>query len=466
MKNLVPWLKAHWIIPVLTLVALAVLPTAWYFADDMHTKDMADFQERVKKDADSVGDAAARQVYYLQSVDGSGKVLEKSGMINEAMIKRYGDILADVQSKVGGVSQKGIEFNKADHKLMIDGLFPPPANDQVRTDNLGRQFVERTIAFHKTLLDGMRAGPPAKAEDIVKLLSERKASEEARVRAELGRDLTPAEQTKLAEELTGMRIGALRKRAGEIAVYADASVFEGLPFTVPTEAPSPAQCWDMQEKAWIDQDICKAIATANAKATAGIPDSVVKRVVKISVKPPDWGGGDRNPTPAAFEPGEDKAPLDFGVSITGRSSGPGRKNRWYDVRTVTVDIVIASQKIPQFINALSATNFISVIDLDLARVEPLADLREGYDYGDEHVVKASISLETIWLREWRKAAMPPDVQSALGMNDKVDAAATSPSAAPPPRSPRPGLPPGANPNRPTPPAGGRGRPGAGGDRGD
>ena len=44
MKNLVPWLKQHWIIPVLMFVALAVLPAAWYFADDMHTKDLAAFQ--------------------------------------------------------------------------------------------------------------------------------------------------------------------------------------------------------------------------------------------------------------------------------------------------------------------------------------------------------------------------------------------------------------------------------------
>jgi hypothetical protein len=459
MKNLVPWLKAHWIIPVLTLVALTALPTAWYFADDMHNKDVTAFQERVKKEADSVSDVSAKQVYYLQAVDGAGKVYETSGPINEAKIKRYADMLADVQSKVGGVSQQGIDFNKADHKLLIEGLFPPPANDQVQTANLGRAFIERTIAYHKSLLTGMKAGEPAKPDDVVKLLAERKASEESRIRAELGRDMNAEELKKLTEELVGLRISAYRKRAGEISVYADATIFDGLPSSVPTDAPSPSQCWDMQERAWIDQDICKAVATTNAKASAGIPDAVVKRVVKISIRQPSWGSSgsaDRTPAPVAFEPGDDKPALDFGSSITGRTSGPGRKNRWYDVRTLTVDVIIDSQKIPQFVNALSATNFISVVDMDLSRVEPLADLREGYDYGDDHVVKASITLETVWLREWRKAAMPPDVQKALGMVEGVEGAGSAAAAPPPPpRTPRPA--PGGNVPRPAPggAAGGR-----------
>ena len=75
--------------------------------------------------------------------------------------------------------------------------------------------------------------------------------------------------------------------------------------------------------------------------------------------------------------------------------------------------------------------------MDLTRVEPLVDLREGYDYGDDHVVKASFTLETIWLREWRKAAMPPKVQQALGMDDKVEGGAAAAAAPAAPRAPRP-----------------------------
>ena len=178
-----------------------------------------------------------------------------------------------------------------------------------------------------------------------------------------------------------------------------------------------------------------------------------------------YSTGEQNPSPSPFEAGEDKPPLDFGASITGRVSGPGRRNRWYDVRTVAIEIVASSARMPQFINALSATNFVAVLDLDLAKVEPLADLREGFDYGDEYVVKASILIETVWLRDWRKQPMPAPVQAALGMLEGVDAgasAASAPAAAAPAPPPRNRPPAGGKP--PAAPGGGRGP--RGGDRGD
>jgi hypothetical protein len=76
-------------------------------------------------------------------------------------------------------------------------------------------------------------------------------------------------------------------------------------------------------------------------------------------------------------------------------------------------------------------------------------------------VRALRVIYTIWLREWRKQAMPPEVKSALGMDDKVAGEAAAPVAAPTPRGPRP--PAGASPNKP--PAGG-GRSPRGGARDD
>jgi hypothetical protein len=433
------------------LVALAVLPTAWYFAEQMRTKDMAEFQDRVKKDGDGINENAAKLTYYLTATDGAGKVMERSGLVNEALIKRYGEMWTDIQAKIGGVSEAGIKFNQGDHKLLIDGLFPPPANDQVLTANKGREFVENDIQFHKKLLADMKAGEPAKSEDVAKLLGERRSAEEARVRAELGRDLNAQEQAKLTEELVAMRVNALRRRAGEIAVFADMTIFDGLPASVPEQAPSPSLAWFMQERAWIDQDICRAVSLANAASSSGVADAPVKRIVKIKSS---WdAGSDRAPQPSAYEPGDDKPPLNFNISITGRSSGPGSRNRWYDVRPVTIEAVVSSQKLPQFLNALTATNFMSLLDLDLARVEPLTDLREGFSYGDEHVVRATIVLETIWLREWRKPAMPPDVKAALGMVENVDGAAAvaAPAAAPAPagRNPRINTPGASRPTAPT-----------------
>ena len=54
-----------------------------------------------------------------------------------------------------------------------------------------------------------------------------------------------------------------------------------------------------------------------------------------------------------------------------------------------------------FIDALTATNFIAVLDLDLDKADTFADLREGFYYGDEHVVRATLKLEFVLLRAWR-----------------------------------------------------------------
>lgn len=470
MKNLVPWLKAHWIIPVLTLVAIAALPTAWYFADQMRTSFATEYQNTIKKDYDSVADNAAKVNFHIPSLDGTGKVLETSQPVNEALIKRYGEIWADVSSKVGTVSATGLKFNQGDHKVLIDGLFPPPP-DRFAAERLGREFIDVYIRFHKYILQQARAGGPARAEEIAQQLTDHRTAAESKILAELGRQPDAREQAKIAEELSGMRIAFIRRNAAQIGVYAEPSVFTDVPASIPDVAPSPSQAWDMQEKSWINQDICAAIALANGK-TGGVSESVVKRLSKVSIRPPAWDVAQPVPAANAFDPGEDRVPLNFSASITGRVSGPGSKNRWYDVRPATIDVVISSARLPQFLNALAATNFMTITDLDITKVDVFNDLREGYDYGDEHVVKATIQIETVWLREWRKAAMPPSVQKALGMDDKVDGGAgAAVNTPPPPPKPRPSAAPGGRPPGGAGPGagagGGRGgRGGGGGDRDD
>lgn len=441
MKNLVPWLKAHWPIPALTLVALAAVPTAYYFASDMAAQHEKEFGDTVKKDADAVSATAAKISYYIPSVDGSGKMLEKSAPANEAMIKRYGEIWTEVQSKVGAVSESGLKFNQSDHKPLIDNYFPKPSDESQATLTVrGREFVAELIKFHRKILADARAGAPFSNDELAKRLSEHAATTEAKIRAETGRDLNAEEKQKLASELSDMRLGEYRRRARELGVYADHSVFEGVPNEVPDKAPSLAESYDKQERAWVHQDIFRAIARANGTSAGGIADSVVKRVIRLNVSGPKWDSGQGGPQPAAFDPGEDKVPLNFSNTVTGRISGPGSKNKWYDIRTVTLEVVISSQRIPEFVDALSATNFMAVLDADLKRVEPLSDLREGYDYGPDHVVRATFLIETVWLREWRKPWMPNDVQAALGMLEGVagNDAASAPAAAPRPPRNRPG----------------------------
>lgn len=445
-KAVVGWLKKHWLIVVFGVVAIAALPTALVFAGSMNEGIVKTFGEEVTKAHTSVSGATAKVSYAVPGVDGS-KVLEKSAEANQAMIDRYAAIWDQIKTKTGAVSEKGLAFNKSDHKLLTEGLFPKPdeLSEKVRRLDFMRAYIE----FHNRILSEARAGMPPEAEGLARDLNDYAQSQKERIKADQGRDPTPEEAAKIAKELQDMRISRYRARAGELGVYASIASFEGVPTDVSDTPPGLVSSWEMQERAWMHHDLLRAITAASGGSAGGVNDAVVKRVLKIAVANSAWNTADGTPAPQAFEPGDDKAPIDFSRSVTGRVSGPGTKNKWFDVRTAQMDLIVSGQRLPALIDALSATNFISVLDIDLTRVEPLADLREGFAYGDEHVVRASLSVEFILLREWRKEAMPDDVKKALGMVEGVEGAAAPAAPAP-----------AARPARPSPPApGGGGRPG-------
>ena len=57
----------------------------------------------------------------------------------------------------------------------------------------------------------------------------------------------------------------------------------------------------------------------------------------------------------------------------------------------------------------------TVTDVDLQEVDIWEELRQGYYYGTEHVVRATISVETVWLRSWVTPIMPDPVKQTLGI---------------------------------------------------
>lgn len=439
-EKLLPWLKSNWLILVLGVVALAALPTAWYFSQSMNTSYVEQVQADVTKDYDSV--TKAKNAYYLQGVAGN-KLLEKSTEYNSELTQWYSERWKEVQSTTGAVWDEGLKFNKGDHDLLIkEGMFPEPPEleKKVRARDLVRLVIER----HAQILKDARAGMPPDPAQVAAQLAEQRAAALARIQADRGAEPDKAELERLNKELTDQRLSRYRARAGEIGVYADASVFGAIPAEVPINAPGLAEAWDLQERTWVHEDLFKAVRLVNSESS--VPDAVVKRVLRISLT--STGYDPANPQFSPFEAGEEQVPTDFSRSITGRISGPGSKNKWFDMRMVQLEIVVSSKRLPAFLNALAATNFISVLDVQLSPVDANADLRGGFFYGSEHVVRANLSLETIWLREWRKGWMPLEVKRALAMDEAYKGdpnAAAGGGATPPPRR-------GAAP----PPAGGAG----------
>lgn len=428
--KVLPWLKLHWLVLVLGVVAIAALPTALYFSASMNKQYVDEFQSQVTKDWDSV--TKAKNAYYLQDVAGQ-KILEKSSEYNSELTQWYSERWKDIQSKTGAVWEEGLKFNRGQHTLLMEGgLFPAPPEIELKVRT--RQLVGLVIEKHTQILQDARAGSPPDAGQMAAQLSEFRQAALARIQAERGVAPDKAEMDKLTSDLLDQRLSRYRARAGEIGVYAEKSAFVGIPVSVPVDAPSLTEAWDLQERTWLNQDLMRAVRLANSESS--VPDSIVKRVIRIQAT---HGGYDAaNPQALAFDAGEELAPLDFSRSVTGRVAGPGSRNKWFDLRLAQMEIVVSSQRLPAFINALAATNFISVLDVQLAAADPLQELRAGYYYGEEHVVRATLTLETLWLREWRKDWMPTEVKRALAMDESSKGDPNAPGLDAPAPAPVPG----------------------------
>jgi hypothetical protein len=471
LKKVWGWVRGHWLFVVLGVVALAAMP-AGLVVSGMQT---AAVREKVQKDVQTQYDSInkAKVTYALMSPTGE-KVLEKNTEVRSVLTSWYKEQWQAVQAKTGTLGAKGLEFNKADHQPLLADLFPQPPEleRQTRPREMARAFID----LHPKLLATVNSGlPPAPAEVAATLEDyQRSVMDQARLggQTELGAD----QRERLSKELVELRLQRYRARSQDLGVYAALGIFQGVPSEVPKEDVSLAQCWEWQELAWAHADILRGIAKANGLAEGGssgggVPSAVVKRILRIDATPGasiaaaggrdggggGWGGGGGSggqttftePTPQPFKPGADKAPEDFTKSITGRVGGYDTENKWYDIRPVVLELIVSSQRLPSFIDALAATNFMTVTSVQLEAVDPMEHLKNGFYYGDEHVVHAVMKVETIWLREWRKPWMPRLVQEARGMFNPDAQATGEPGAgdgaAPPPPEPDGG---GRPPRRP------------------
>lgn len=430
MNNAIGWLKGNWVIVVLTVLSLAVIPTAWYFSNGMRLKVRDDLQKKITTDMQEIGNPSVQ--YNLMDVVGD-KILEKRMEPNKAATDWYRTEWDKIRSRTGTVSDAALTFNKAEHKILVEGVFPDP--QEYTAEAKLREFAAAYIRANRDLLKLMNAGEPMEPVVINAMLADFQVAEYERVKNQTGRDPNEEEKSQVAIALRDMRIREYQRRASEIGVYAGIYSFEGVPVVPPTAKPTAAQCWDWQERYWIHQDICRAIADANGGASGnGVPASVVKRVIKIAARPAVFVGAEgQNASASPTETGTDKAPVDFGRSLTGRFSGPASNNKWYDVRSVQVQIIVSARRLPEFFDALARTNFMTVLDMDLFRVDPLEELRNGYFYGnDDPVIRAVLEVETVWLREWRSDLMPMDVRKSLGLVEGIAAEDPNAGGMPPP----------------------------------
>jgi hypothetical protein len=431
-------MKANLSIVILSVVILLILPAA-FVGTRMWNKHIQKNREAAATKA--YNDLKALAVSYAfppQTPSGTAVTLplEAPNSVATAFFQEHRNKLESEIAKVGDTAK---EINQAGHKMLVDGLWVPPPEppknpdgtpaapadpnapkaptqvDQFKALELAELVVGRADkpSVYEGLLKGINAGGPADPVKVFEALNEEQSRFIDKLKAQKNTDKPSAEeQAELTKQLVALRVGQYQRHASEISVYATKDCLPAdLPKAVPSEAPDAVTCFQWQFDYWTVSDLLKAVDAANTDASGKrttLDKSVVKRIEKIDLFPA------APPTPA---------------SVTGRKSGGD--NKLYDVRDASLQLVVSSAGLPQLINAISRTNFMTVIGLDFSEVDPWADMEKGYYYGPDHVVRAIVKVETVWLRSWTEALMPQAYKDLLtGTSSEASSPAAPAPAAP------------------------------------
>lgn len=442
MKSVMTWIKANLTIVILLAVTVLVLPAAFVGSYMWNKKIRVAREAAASKAMTDLG--ALKLSYVLPSAFPGGTAVTlpmdvpNAGV--SAFFKEHRDELEKQIAQVGDVAKR---INSEGHEPLVAGLFPE-ATDKLKIFQMIDLLIgkDEKPSVYQMLLNRINAGGPADPVRIADLLEEEQARFTDAVKAKSNRDkLTAEEQQELDKKLVALRIGQYQNRAREISVYATADCLpRQVPVAAPAQAPDPATCWEWQFDYWTVQDLVRGVDAANTDSSGRrltLDKATVKRIESIELPS----------SLAAIDP-----------SITGRKNSA--ENKLYDVRHATMKLIVASARLPELIDAFSRTNFMTIIGLDVDRVDPWSDLDRGYYYGTDHVVRATIEIETVWLRSWTEAFMPQPVKDAISGTVAGGEAATAAPAAP--ATPRgrgaadEGAAPSRGKSRPAGPRGGRG----------
>ncbi|MFN0131786.1 MAG: hypothetical protein ACKVW3_04520 [Phycisphaerales bacterium] len=414
MKKVIDWAKSHLSIVILSAVILISIPAAFIGSALWNGKIKKARQAEVTK---LLTDLDASKVTYTipALLPGDTPISWPRPAPNADATAYFKGVKNTLEEQIGQVASAAQRINGQGHLPLISGLFPQPVgNERIKALELASKLVGKgdEQSVYQDLLDSMRAGEPADPIRIAASLEEQRSAAIEKARAEAGRDrLTPEEEAELTKKLVALRIGQYQVHAGTLSVYATMdNLPPEIPRELPTEPPTVDECFEWQFDYWVVQDICRAIAAANTgeNGLLNVDRAVAKRLISLNIE---------RLGPTAGSP------------LTGRSATAS--NQQYDVRNVTMDVVVSSSRLPELVNAISRTNFMTVIDVDLSEVDVWQHLEEGYYYGPEHVVQASLGIETVWLRSWTTMMMPENVKNVLA-GVASDGSTPTPMAAPEP----------------------------------
>lgn len=453
MGKVLDFLKGNLVVVVSIVLILAVLPTGYIFSSKWNKK-VFDKAEAAYKNEKQKLTRAGQINYSLPAVLDGEEDLSESRAPNKAVTEFYADHKELREEQVQDVVARGTAFNQGDHVQLVPGILPK-ARDQRALRALARDMAEAVVgteskpSVYQRKLQRLNAGSPPDAESLALTLNEMLTREEERYsNSNADGNISIAQREQLDKDLVARRLGEYIGRSKGLTFYCTTGAFVNgtaarstsrstagsglssysvIPDVVPPsstidESLAFTWLWDF----WMISDVLDAVALANTDHQTGamsIPDSPVKRVEQIRISELELGEAVADPSASSssrdrggFSTSTSKD--DVYATFTGREMG--ESNAAFDIRMIEMVVVASSQDLPKFIDAIGKSNYMTVTDVDLDQVDVWNDLEEGFYYGEEHVVRASISIESVWLRSWMAPMMPDRVKTALGVPVEVN----------------------------------------------
>lgn len=448
MKKILPWLKSNLISVIALALAVISAPVALFFSAKWGASVKSGVQADVQQMMQQIDQLDV--TYQIEPYLAGQQPISVKSPPNEATTKAVSTLLAGVVSGAEQVRSRAVEFNSAGKVLLISGetpetsLFPNNADDSRRLTLLDA-FIKRYAPAHEELLKTHRAGTVPSAEAVRAALIDLQTKEIARrTTGKTEADLTPSDREQLVELLSNTRLEIYRREATNVSFYATPAVFKGVTPWDATKVMPMETAWAWQVQYWVHEDVIRAAAAANSdefgswKPVFAGPVKMIESITVSETARPAAPAGRGAPGAAGAAPsgggsgdGSAEVQRNYTVAHTGRAAAPTAPNPLYDIRYADVTMIVSASRLPQVLAAFSKVNMMTVIDVDIEEFDPLPLLAVGYDMGSEHVVRATLKIETVWLRSWMKKWMPSEVRKALGIPDdpKPDAAAGSPAPA-------------------------------------
>lgn len=439
------WVKKNLLVLIPLVIALIAVPVMVFFSMKMTN----DLKSGVESDLSKAqNDLRGFNVNYsIPSAEPGERGYESNRRPTSAITQAVRERRAAIRDQAIQVRSAAIERNRAGKQLLVDGdtdatrLFPKPIDDSARI-RLSNQFLAEWPAAHDRLLAANSIAMPPDAAELTESIQQTREREIERItRGRLPDDLDDADRASLQNILVQQRLGAYRAKASETRIYGDASIFRELgrwlPWASPSTQPTGQQMWEWQEVYWIHQDLIEALVSANTSATGqqqSVIDGAVKRILAINIEPwmpsSESGSGrggrqsDEMMTQGAGPDGATPIDPDYTWAHSGRFGFPHKPNGLYDVRYATVELILDPLRLPQVIEAINHTNFMTVLEQRASVIPPGSDLSLGFDYGQLNLVEATLRIELVYFREWRVDWMPPEVRQKLGIPEPAASGAS------------------------------------------